>query len=166
MYRSRQYARVFHRESDSAGFWNCPLVPAYRYDHLHSLEKVSFHLSAFDNNYETTESFLASLAFLSVTYVFGCFLICHLQLSFVLRRRRRRDLEEDAALTYSNPTYRRSSSEHVNIERKARPWRLFRYDKNEASGILHFSWYRIVVSHRIVSYIVCSLFLQPINVWP
>lgn len=50
------------------------------------------------------------------------------------RQRRRREAAEaalEASLTFSNPTYHKTSDERINIERRVKPWRLFRYDKNE-----------------------------------
>ena len=45
----------------------------------------------------------------------------------------------ETSLTFSNPTYQRSSSEQISLERKlaassptaVKPWRLFKYEKNQ-----------------------------------
>ncbi|XP_013395341.1 low-density lipoprotein receptor-related protein 4-like [Lingula anatina] len=52
----------------------------------------------------------------------------------IWRRKRRREedsISSEARLTFSNPTYHKTSDERINIERRTKPWRLFRYDTAE-----------------------------------
>ncbi len=64
------------------------------------------------------------------------------------RQRKRREACELTTLTFANPTYHRSSSEHISIERRVKPWRFFRYDKNDVSVTVGFSEEaRIIVGH-------------------
>ena len=69
--------------------------------------------------------------------------LCGVVLVFVIivllvwrRQRRKMQLAEHTTLTFANPTYHRSSSEHISIERRVKPWRFFRYDKNEVHFII------------------------------
>ena len=78
---------------------------------------------------------------ISLSTFFYCLCLSYNFSQRVFRRR-----QTDITLTFSNPTYQRSSSEQISLERKiaatspvttVKPWRLFKYEKNQVDTFVN-----------------------------
>ena len=59
------------------------------------------------------------------------------------RQRWRQENEVLGPVSFTNPNYSRSSCDAISIGTRVRPWRLFKFDRNEVGFM---NWYRNLIS--------------------